>query len=60
MNISGNSYVCGSSIGRSDGIGAYSAGGSISLASTLTQIRITTVGGTNTFDAGSINIMYEG
>lgn len=34
--------------------------GSISLADTLTQIRITTTGGTNTFDAGNINILYEG
>lgn len=34
--------------------------GSVSLASTLTQIRLTTVNGTDTFDAGSVNIMYEG
>jgi hypothetical protein len=31
-----------------------------SLASTLTRLQVTTVGGTDTFDAGSINIMYEG
>jgi hypothetical protein len=35
------------------------AGGSKTLSDTLTQIRITTVIGTNTFDAGSINILYE-
>jgi hypothetical protein len=29
------------------------------LSDTLTQIRITTVNGTDTFDAGSINILYE-
>ena len=29
------------------------------LSATLTQVRITTVNGTDTFDAGSINIMYE-
>lgn len=34
-------------------------GGGKSLASTLTRIRLTTVGGTNTFDAGSVNIFYE-
>ena len=39
----------------SGGIGA----GSISLGGTLDRVRITTVGGTNTFDAGSINILYE-
>ena len=33
--------------------------GSKALAGTLTQVRITTVNGTDTFDAGSINILYE-
>jgi hypothetical protein len=36
------------------------SGGSIALGGTLDRIRITTVNGTDTFDAGSINIMYEG
>ena len=39
----------------SNGVGA----GSITLSGTLDRVRITTVGGTNTFDAGSINIAYE-
>ena len=34
-------------------------GGSKSLSATLDRVRITTVNGTDTFDAGSINIMYE-
>lgn len=33
--------------------------GSKTLSDTLTQLRITTVNGTDTFDAGSINILYE-
>ena len=33
--------------------------GDKTLSDTLTQIRITTVNGTDTFDAGSINILYE-
>lgn len=33
--------------------------GTKSLSGTLDRIRITTVNGTDTFDAGSINIMYE-
>jgi len=33
--------------------------GSKSLSATLDRVRITTVNGTDTFDAGSINIMYE-
>jgi hypothetical protein len=35
------------------------ANGNISLGGTLDRIRITTVNGTDTFDAGSINILYE-
>ena len=30
-----------------------------SLSDVLTQVRVTTVNGTDTFDAGSINIIYE-
>ena len=39
----------------------YSAmsGGNITLSSTLDRVRITTVNGTDTFDAGTINILYE-
>jgi hypothetical protein len=33
--------------------------GSKELSATLDRIRITTVNGTDTFDAGSINILYE-
>lgn len=33
--------------------------GYAALSGALTQIRITTVNGTDTFDAGSINILYE-
>jgi hypothetical protein len=34
-------------------------GGNVTLSGTLDRIRITTVNGTDTFDAGSINILYE-
>ena len=37
----------------------YSAGNSPALGGTLDRIRITTVNGTDTFDAGSVNILYE-
>jgi len=33
--------------------------GVVSLSGTLDRVRITTVNGTDTFDAGSINILYE-
>jgi len=35
-------------------------GGTKTLSGTLDRVRITTVNGTDTFDAGSINIMWEG
>jgi len=41
------------------GQGTYSAGYKALTTGALTQIRITTFNGTDTFDAGSINIMYE-
>ena len=37
----------------------YSATSTIALGGTLDRVRITTVNGTDTFDAGSINILYE-
>lgn len=33
--------------------------GSVTLSGTLDRVRITTVNGTDTFDAGTINILYE-
>lgn len=33
--------------------------GAIALGGTLDRVRITTVNGTDTFDAGSVNILYE-
>lgn len=54
----GNTYVVSGNIVTSSGI--YSTAGSKTLLTTLDRIRITTVNGTDTFDAGSINIMYEG
>jgi len=33
--------------------------GSVSLAGALDIVRITTVNGTDAFDAGAINVMYE-
>jgi hypothetical protein len=39
---------------------SYQTIGRVSLAATLDRIRITTVNGTDTFDAGSVNIMWEG
>jgi hypothetical protein len=37
----------------------YQGSGLLNLGSVLDRVRITTLGGTDTFDAGSINIMWE-
>ena len=34
--------------------------GQVTLSGTLDRVRVTTVNGTDTFDAGSVNILYEG
>jgi hypothetical protein len=41
-------------------VGSTQCAGSITLASSLDRLRITTVNGTDTFDAGSINLLLEG
>ena len=59
--LSGNVYVFSFVAGRSDaGSLLWGGGSSPALGGALDRIRITTVNGTDTFDAGSINIMYEG
>lgn len=59
--LSGNSWVGSLNTGWYNGTYYYSSagGGGVTLSSTLDRIRITTVGGVNTFDAGTINILYE-
>jgi hypothetical protein len=59
VNSSTNAWVAGSTSSRSDLAQSGSSAGSIALSGTLDRVRITTVNGTDTFDAGSINIIYE-
>lgn len=58
-NISGNIWSAFGCIYRSDDGAVGSLSATKTLSGTLDRIRITTVGGTDTFDAGSINILYE-
>lgn len=59
VDPSTNTWV-GSLAGAStNAAGGYSGGGTKSLSATLDRIRLTTINGTDTFDAGSVNIMYE-
>ena len=57
-NVSGNAWVC-SGVLRVDTGYMSTQAGNITLSGTLDRVRITTVNGTDTFDAGSINILYE-
>lgn len=69
LSMSGIMHLCliGSNIWVESGIVSnsavsnidYGSGVSPSLSGALDRIRFTTVNGTDTFDAGSINIMYE-
>jgi len=58
-NLTGNTYIASHAFGLNTLPQSGVGGGSKTLSDTLTQVRITTVNGTDTFDAGSINILYE-
>ena len=57
--LTGNTWLSTNSTSGSSGVTTFS-NGSLALGGTLDRVRITTVNGTDTFDAGSINILYEG
>jgi hypothetical protein len=62
LNASSNLWVAqgvNSGAGGSTGE-ASSVGATKTLSGTLDRVRITTVNGTDTFDAGTVNILYEG
>jgi len=57
-NISGNIWISSHTTRITTGVCPI-GGGSVTLGATLTAVRITTVNGTDAYDAGSINILYE-
>ncbi len=58
--LSGTTWIkAGSGALTNNTFGACGGGLSPTLSGALDRVRITTVNGTDTFDAGSINIMYE-
>jgi hypothetical protein len=60
-NLTSNTWAM-SGVSASSGFtnAVFYTAGSKSLSGTLDRVRITTVNGTDTFDAGTINILYEG
>ena len=57
--LTGSTYIISGLMGSNANV--YTALGACAktLSDTLTQVRITTVNGTDTFDAGTINILFE-
>jgi hypothetical protein len=60
VNVSGNVWIASATIAFSDATVVSNGASNVTLSGTLDRVRITTVNGTDTFDAGSINILYEG
>ncbi len=59
LEASTNTWACFGVTGRSDGAQTFTTAGTKQTSATLDRVRITTVNGTDTFDAGTINIIYE-
>lgn len=60
LSASANTWVASGNIADSTNQRFWGSSGVASLSGALDRVRITTVGGTDTFDAGSVNILYEG
>jgi hypothetical protein len=59
LNATTNSWVADGVIYNSGNAYGMFPLGNITLASVLTQVAVTMANGTDTFDAGTINILYE-
>lgn len=59
VNSATNTWALSGTFTKTDAARAMVTAGVKSLAGVLDRVRITTVNGTDTFDAGTINILYE-
>ena len=58
--LGSNLYVgSGTLVTSSAANNAFISGGTVTLSGALDRVRITTVNGTDTFDAGTINLLWE-
>jgi len=60
IDLSTNSWTASCTLGNIGTTRTSVSSGAKSLSATLDRVRITTVNGTDNFDAGQINIQYEG
>lgn len=58
-NLTGNTWVASGVLGESDSARTIFTGGGVTLGAVLTAVRLY-IDGTQQFDAGSVNILYEG
>jgi hypothetical protein len=58
--VSGTTWTYSANAADGNGNRAMLTAGNIVLGGALDMVRLTTVNGTDTFDAGSVNILYEG
>jgi hypothetical protein len=59
QDASDNTWVCSSALSLSNNTAQVIASGSKATSATLDRVRITTVGGVDTFDAGVISVQYS-
>jgi hypothetical protein len=59
IDSSTNTWACTYMIGFSHSAGGRIGSGTKSLSGTLDRVRLTTGNGTDTFDAGKVNIVYQ-
>jgi hypothetical protein len=58
--ITGNTWVVDAALARTDGTARYTTSvGAKTLSAALDRVRLTTVGGADTFDAGTVNVSWE-
>lgn len=60
VNMGGNTWVATWVGWMSNNTTCEVGAGSVTLTGILNMVRVTTINGTDTFDAGKINLMYEG
>jgi hypothetical protein len=59
LSTGGSQWVCTTQTGRTDVLGYFAGAGTKSITGSLSQLSFKTLNGTDTFDAGSVNIFYE-
>jgi hypothetical protein len=59
LNQTSNIWVASGTTAQPSSAFTHQIAGTVTLSATLDRVRVTTVNGTDAFDAGSINILYE-